>query len=492
MAANGKAATVVPPQNLEAEESVLGAMMVSQATIDPVVLDERLQADDFYRDRHRIIFEAIVALHEDADPVDVLTVSEELAKHGNLDKVGGKDVIASLAARVPAPGSARHYAKIVKQNSLMRRLDAAGKEIVASVAERDGEASEMVENAERLLFKVAHDERAADFREIRADPRRRAGQARGPGHGPGRGDGDPGRLPRPRRQDRRVPAGEPRGHRREAVDGKVSAGLQHRRERRGEAAQARCDVLARDVRDGAGPPLHRLAGADPRRPAPQGPRLQARLAARRQGLQRARVGAAVDRRLLRPGDARAAREGAPPPRPGGRARQRRPRHGDRGLPAADAQRRRPRQPRRAGLAVQPRAEDPGARAGLPRAGPLAALPRPRAARREQAADPLGPARVRRDRAGRRPRLLHLPRRLLQGRRVRRARHRRADHRQAPQRPDRDGQARVHQPLPQVRRPRPRGPRAGGRAAPRRGAADGRRGPSNGSGDDDFDDFAEEA
>ena len=153
VAANGKAATVVPPQNLEAEESVLGAMMVSQATIDPVVLDERLQADDFYRDRHRIIFEAVVALHEDADPVDVLTVSEELAKHGNLDKVGGKDVVASLAARVPAPGSARHYAKIVKQNSLMRRLDAAGKSIVASVAERDGEASEMVETAERLLFK---------------------------------------------------------------------------------------------------------------------------------------------------------------------------------------------------------------------------------------------------------------------------------------------------------------------------------------------------
>ncbi len=167
MASNGQPAAGVPPQNLEAEESVLGAMMVSQATIDPVILDERLQADDFYRDRHRTIFEAIVALHGDADPVDVLTVSEELSKHGHLEQVGGKDVIASLAARVPAPGSAGHYAKIVKQNSLMRRLDGAAKSIVASVAERDGDASDMVENAERLLFKVAHDERAADFREIK-------------------------------------------------------------------------------------------------------------------------------------------------------------------------------------------------------------------------------------------------------------------------------------------------------------------------------------
>ena len=75
-------------------------------------------------------------------------------------------MIASLAAKVPAPGSAKHYAEIVKQNSLMRRLDAAAKTIQQSVAERDGEPSELVEQAERLLFKVAHEERAADFREI--------------------------------------------------------------------------------------------------------------------------------------------------------------------------------------------------------------------------------------------------------------------------------------------------------------------------------------
>jgi len=69
-------------------------------------------------------------------------------------------------AKVPAPGSARHYAQIVKQNSLMRRLDGAAKQIQQSVAERDGEPSEMVEHAERLLFQVAHEERAVDFREI--------------------------------------------------------------------------------------------------------------------------------------------------------------------------------------------------------------------------------------------------------------------------------------------------------------------------------------
>ncbi len=165
MATNGTA-TIVPPQNLEAEESVLGAMMVSESTIEPVVLDVHLQAEDFYRDRHRTIYEAIIRLNEDANPVDVLTVSEALAQRGQLDEVGGRDVVASLAAKVPAPGSARHYAQIVKQNSLMRRLDAAAKRIQQSVAERDGEPSELVEQAERLLFQVAHEERAVDFREL--------------------------------------------------------------------------------------------------------------------------------------------------------------------------------------------------------------------------------------------------------------------------------------------------------------------------------------
>jgi replicative DNA helicase len=165
LATNGKAA-VVPPQNLEAEESVLGAMMVSESTIEPVLLDVHLQAEDFYRDRHRTIYQAIIRLNEDASPVDVLTVSEALSQHGELESVGGRDVVASLAATVPAPGSARHYAQIVKQNSLMRRLDSAAKRIQQSVAERDGEPSEMVEHAERLLFQVAHEERAVDFREI--------------------------------------------------------------------------------------------------------------------------------------------------------------------------------------------------------------------------------------------------------------------------------------------------------------------------------------
>src|SRR5918994_2554366 len=160
------AAAHIPPQNVEAEESVLGAMMVSEAAMEPVLIDAHLQEEDFYRDRHRAVFRAIRTLHERSDPVDALTVSEHLSQHGELEAAGGKDAVSTLASTVPAPGNARHYAAIVKQNALLRRLLAAAQTIQSSVHDRDGEPEELVESAERLLFKVAHEERASDFRQV--------------------------------------------------------------------------------------------------------------------------------------------------------------------------------------------------------------------------------------------------------------------------------------------------------------------------------------
>jgi replicative DNA helicase len=156
----------VPPQNLEAEESVLGAMMVSEGSIAPVFLEVRLRDDDFYRDRHRVVFGAIKSLYERSEPVDVLTVSEHLSQRGELDQAGGKDLVSTLASTVPAPGNARHYAQIVKQNALLRRLLGAAQTIQQSVHERDGEPEALVEDAERLLFRVAHEDRASDFRSV--------------------------------------------------------------------------------------------------------------------------------------------------------------------------------------------------------------------------------------------------------------------------------------------------------------------------------------
>ncbi len=160
------AETNLPPQNLEAEESVLGAMMVSESAIEPVLLDVRLREEDFYRERNRLVFKAIRTLDERGQAVDALTVAEQLTQSGELSEAGGRDAVVSLASTTPAPGNARHYAGIVKQNALLRRLLTTAQRIERSVHEHEGEPQELVERAEAALFKVAHSEQAEDFHEL--------------------------------------------------------------------------------------------------------------------------------------------------------------------------------------------------------------------------------------------------------------------------------------------------------------------------------------
>src|SRR6476660_362954 len=154
----------VPPQNIEAEESVLGAMLVAEPALAKVIDELKLNAADFYLERHRLIFESAHDLYAASKPVDELSVSEALVQRNEIDEAGGKHYVSELAAKVPAAGNAKHYAEIVQQNSLLRRLLGAGQEIQGWVHERDGEPRELSERAEKLLFDVAHKEQASDFR----------------------------------------------------------------------------------------------------------------------------------------------------------------------------------------------------------------------------------------------------------------------------------------------------------------------------------------
>jgi replicative DNA helicase len=156
--------THVPPQNIEAEESVLGAMLVAEPALTRVIDEVKLNAADFYLDRHRAIFECVHDLYADSKPVDELSVSEALTQRNMIDQAGGKHYVSELAAKVPAAGNAKHYAEIVQQNSLLRRLLGAGQEIQGWVNDRAGEPRELSERAEKLLFDVAHKEQASDFR----------------------------------------------------------------------------------------------------------------------------------------------------------------------------------------------------------------------------------------------------------------------------------------------------------------------------------------
>jgi replicative DNA helicase len=157
-------ASHVPPQNIEAEESVLGSMLVAETTLTRVIDEVKLHPSDFYLDKHRLIFEVIHDLYAASKPVDELSVSEALTQRNKAEEAGGRHYVSELAAKVPAAANAKHYAEIVQQNSLLRRLLTAGQEIQGWVNERDGEPRELSERAEKLLFEVAHKEQASDFK----------------------------------------------------------------------------------------------------------------------------------------------------------------------------------------------------------------------------------------------------------------------------------------------------------------------------------------
>ncbi|HZR93463.1 MAG TPA: replicative DNA helicase [Gaiellaceae bacterium] len=155
----------VPPQNLDAEESVLGAMMLSPGAIGAV--SETLSAGDFYRESHAKIYRAALALYGRGEPVDAITLVDELERRGELDDIGGKARIHELAALVPAASNAGHYARIVHEMATLRGLIRAGSEIARLGLERDGEeATELVDRAEQIVFELSQSRVAGDFSHI--------------------------------------------------------------------------------------------------------------------------------------------------------------------------------------------------------------------------------------------------------------------------------------------------------------------------------------
>lgn len=141
-------------------------MLVFEPALTRVIDEVKLKAEDFYLDRHRLIYGAIYGLYEQSKPVDELTVAEALSQGAAIEEAGGRDYVSELAAKVPAAANARHYAEIVQENSLMRRLLGAGQSIQTWVHERAQPPRELAEQAERLLFNVAHEEQAGDFRRV--------------------------------------------------------------------------------------------------------------------------------------------------------------------------------------------------------------------------------------------------------------------------------------------------------------------------------------
>jgi replicative DNA helicase len=144
----------LPPHSVEAEQSVLGGLMLDAAAWDQVA--DRVTAEDFYRHDHKLIFEAVAGLIERSQPCDAVTLSGHLESQGLLDQVGGLAYLGSLARDTPTAANIRAYADIVRERSVLRQLITAGNLIVSSALEPEGrEAREIVDDAERAVFEIA-------------------------------------------------------------------------------------------------------------------------------------------------------------------------------------------------------------------------------------------------------------------------------------------------------------------------------------------------
>jgi replicative DNA helicase len=153
------AAGRVPPHNLEAEESLLGAMLLSRDAIAAAI--ERCSPADFYKPSHGQIFGAITSLYAQGEPADAVTVAEELRRAGTLEEVGGAAMLGSLQSNTPAISSAGRYARIVEENSLLRRLIGVAQEIAEIGYGLPEDVTNAIDQAEAMVFDVAQ-RRSAD------------------------------------------------------------------------------------------------------------------------------------------------------------------------------------------------------------------------------------------------------------------------------------------------------------------------------------------
>ena len=353
-------AGTTPPHSIEAEQAVLGAILLSEKAHYTFIVEQELTAADFYRSRHQVAFEVMAGLFSAGVDLDVLSVTEELKAQGKLEEAGGADEIAGLVTAVPAVGNLRRYAQIVKELAHLRRLLDASYRIQSSVFARDGEPSDIVDEAERAILDIRMGGDGKDFRPVgevlEEEITRWQALAEGGNSITGVRSGfddldtitggfQPGNLI--------ILAARPSMGKSALVTNIAENVALDKRDPRpvalfslemseGELAQR--FVASQAVDQG-------------RRPA-QGQGQAGAVEARPDRRRRLRPLEALHRRLVGHQPARHPRQGAPPapelPRPG------RPRPDHHRLPPADAGRHALRQPRAAGRRDEPRAEDPRA------------------------------------------------------------------------------------------------------------------------------------
>lgn len=154
-----------PPQDLDAEQAVLGAMLLSREAVEAVL--PVLRVEDFYREDHQKIFEAVVSLYDRGEPVDSVTLTHELRRRELLERIGGVSALSVLVERVPTAANVDYYARIVREKATARRLIAAATRIVSDAYADTRPLEELLDEAERLIFEATEIREAKDFEALK-------------------------------------------------------------------------------------------------------------------------------------------------------------------------------------------------------------------------------------------------------------------------------------------------------------------------------------
>jgi replicative DNA helicase len=155
----------LPPQNVEAEQSILGGILIENEALHKVM--EILTVDDFYRDAHQMIFNAMLDLSERGEPADLITLMNELRKLNRLDSIGGASYLASLSDSVPTAANIEYYAKIVKEKAVLRKLIQTSTEIITKSYEDREDVEELLDEAEQSIFEISENRVKPSFYPIK-------------------------------------------------------------------------------------------------------------------------------------------------------------------------------------------------------------------------------------------------------------------------------------------------------------------------------------
>ena len=156
--------TRIPPHSVESEQSILGSILLDKDAI--ITVAETITPTDFYKDAHRIIYESMMALNNKNEPIDMVTLTDELRKRGYLDDIGGVTYLTSLSTIVPTTSNVKYYAEIVKEKSVLRQLIKASNDII-NLGYGSGEnAEDVLDFAEKKIFDISQERTSDDFKPI--------------------------------------------------------------------------------------------------------------------------------------------------------------------------------------------------------------------------------------------------------------------------------------------------------------------------------------